>query len=76
MRLDQKDRQTCEPERESDRHAHDQQRNEDTKQNQRGLSRGKHPSAHCFAPNKTRVSSTICSPAKTIQVKPATGQAT
>ena len=70
------DRQACEPEREGDRHAHDQQADEDAKQDQRGLSGGKNGAAHRAAPNRIRASSTICSPANTIQVTPATGQAT
>src|ERR1044071_3338620 len=76
MRLDQEDRHAGKAERKGDRHANDEQADKNPEQDHCGLSGRKNIAAHCFAPSKIRISSTICSPANTIHVTPATGQAT
>src|SRR5258708_20690224 len=75
MGLDQKDREGGQAERKGNWHANDEQADEDPEQDHCGLSGRKNIAAHCFAPSKIRSSSRICSPANTIHVTPATGQA-
>src|SRR5690606_28277124 len=71
------DRQTCEPEREGDRHAHEHQQEKQSEQDECRLTRREDGAHHADAlPKMTRRSSNICSPRKTIQVRPVTGQAT
>ena len=54
MRLDQKDRHTGKAERKGDRHANDEQADENPEQDHGGLSGRKNIAAHCFAPTRIR----------------------